>query len=354
MQVSRQDRFSFTEDDAYVGRADAKRAVLGFIHQAPGRAPSSQNTLADDLFDTLIEWNGVCLAGTLLECGVQTMSNLRRAACGCTHSDFRKVFRMAFGMDAEDRNWASLGALIRQVGCCDAKFEDPSSSGVHAPLRRNHWDEVNKYLYDVLSRGQLKIKLHLNEDIALARAVERLKEMLRRHGLGNATLDPKCCKCGVRMVSGDDGEAGETTLENATPSTLDTCSELYRCKDCGDFLECRRCSLERHAWSPLHVIQVWRDEYWEHTTLFEMGLVYQIGHQGGRCVYPEPTRRLMTVIHVNGVHTVKYQYCSCDVSDSNEHRQQLLRNGWYPASMAYPATYVMMDVLDHRLRFRSF
>ncbi|KAF9018836.1 hypothetical protein BDZ89DRAFT_1139729 [Hymenopellis radicata] len=129
-----------------------------------------------------------------------------------------------------------------------------------------------------------------------------LEETLRRHGLGNATLDPKC--------------------------------------------------LERHAWSPLHVMQVWRDECWERTTLFEMGLVYQIGHQGGRCVYPEPTHRLMTVIHINSIHTVKYQYCSCDVSDYEHKWQQLLRNGWYPASMLYPATCVTMDILDHYRRLQ--
>ncbi|KAF9002597.1 hypothetical protein BDZ89DRAFT_1146428 [Hymenopellis radicata] len=147
-----------------------------------------------------------------------------------------------------------------------------------------------------------------------------LEETLRRHGLGNSTSDPKCSKCGVCMVStaeagaeaervsdaavegGCSGGCG-AEMDGPTSSPSRTCTELYRCKDCGDFLECRECSLDRHSWSPLHAIQVWRDECWNRTSLYDMGLVYQVGHQGGRCIYPDQTPRLMTVIHVNGIHT---------------------------------------------------
>ncbi len=76
-----------------------------------------------------------------------------------------------------------------------------------------------------------------------------------------------------------------------------------------------------------------------------MGLVYQVGHQGGHCIYPDKTPCLMTVIHVNRIHTVSYRYCSCNVSDHENKWQQLLQNGWYPASTAYPATCATMEVL---------
>ncbi|KAF8890594.1 hypothetical protein CPB85DRAFT_1257906 [Mucidula mucida] len=142
-----------------------------------------------------------------------------------------------------------------------------------------------------------------------------LEESLRRHGLGNATLDPKCCKCGACMVPSAEAEAdrvSEPVVETAcgggcaenggcaagctdtTPPR--TCTELYCCLDCGEFFECLECSLDRHAWSPLHVLQVWRDESWHRTSLRDMGLVYQVGHQGGRCIYPDKTPRLMTVL----------------------------------------------------------
>ncbi|KAF8892750.1 hypothetical protein CPB85DRAFT_1440831 [Mucidula mucida] len=116
-----------------------------------------------------------------------------------------------------------------------------------------------------------------------------LEESLRRHGLGNATLDPKCCKCGACMVPSAEAEAdrvSEPVVETAcgggcaenggcaagctdtTPPR--TCTELYCCLDCGEFFECLECSLDRHAWSPLHVLQVWRDESWHRTSLRNM------------------------------------------------------------------------------------
>ncbi len=102
-----------------------------------------------------------------------------------------------------------------------------------------------------------------------------LEESLCWHGLGNATLDPKCCKCGACMVPSAEAEAdrvSEPVVETAcgggcaenggcaagctdtTPPR--TCTELYRCLDCGEFFKCLECSLDRHAWSPLHVLQV--------------------------------------------------------------------------------------------------
>ncbi|KAF9002596.1 hypothetical protein BDZ89DRAFT_1146427 [Hymenopellis radicata] len=191
-----------------------------------------------------------------------------------------------------------------------------------------------------------------------------LEETHRRHGLGNSTSDPKCSKCGVCMVStaeagaeaervsdaavegGCSGGCG-AEMDGPTSSPPRTCTELYRCQDCGDFLECRECSLDRHALSPLHIIQVWRDECWNRTSLYDMGLVYQVGHQSGRCINPDQTPRSMSVIHVNGIHTVRYMYCSCDISDYENKWQQLLRNGWYPATTPYPATCATMEVVKH-------
>ncbi|KAF9029643.1 hypothetical protein BDZ89DRAFT_934226, partial [Hymenopellis radicata] len=118
------------------------------------------------------------------------------------------------------------------------------------------------------------------------------------------------------------------------------------CLSCGDFLECSQCCLDRHARAPLHFIEIWRNGSWERTTLHELGLVYQIGHQGAPCTYPDATPRLMTVLHVTGVHTVAYRYCDCGMSDGLHKWQQLLRTNWYPATTHIPSTCVTMEMLS--------
>ncbi len=54
----------------------------------------------------------------------------------------------------------------------------------------------------------------------------------------------------------------------------------------------------------------------------------------------------MTVLHTNGVHQVSYQYCGCDVSDSENKWQQLMRNSWYPVTILQPATCATFECLD--------
>ncbi|KAF9042630.1 hypothetical protein BDZ89DRAFT_944067 [Hymenopellis radicata] len=138
----------------------------------------------------------------------------------------------------------------------------------------------------------------------------------------------------------------------ATDEPIGTCEELYRCQDCGEFLECKTCSIRRHSHSPLHNIRVWRDECWTRTTLGEMGLVYQLGHQGGPCPYAEKTPRLMTVIHINGIHIVPFHFCSCYISDHELPWQQVMRNGWYPATAKSPQTCATMTVLNFFRRMK--
>ncbi|KAF9022411.1 hypothetical protein BDZ89DRAFT_1196078 [Hymenopellis radicata] len=89
------------------------------------------------------------------------------------------------------------------------------------------------------------------------------------------------------------------------------CEELFHCLSCGAFLECRTCCLKRHERAPVHAIQVWRDATWQTISLREIGLVYQLGHQGARCPVPDATPHIMTVMHVNGVHQVEMRYCDC-------------------------------------------
>ena len=60
----------------------------------------------------------------------------------------------------------------------------------------------------------------------------------------------------------------------------------------------------------------------------------------------------MTVMHVNGLHSVNVQFCGCGADATGNSRYvQLLRIRWYPATQIQPATAFTMDVLDlfHKL-----
>ncbi|KAF8878399.1 hypothetical protein CPB85DRAFT_1443381 [Mucidula mucida] len=128
----------------------------------------------------------------------------------------------------------------------------------------------------------------------------------------------KCCKCGACMVPSAEAEADRVSEPVVETACGGGCAEngdvlqgaLIRpaaylhqavcCLDCGEFFECLECSLDRHAWSPLHVLQVWRDESW-HRRVFATCSGVPGWTPGGRCIYPDKTPRLMTVIHVNRI-----------------------------------------------------
>ncbi|KAJ7430891.1 hypothetical protein B0H11DRAFT_2262792 [Mycena galericulata] len=154
-------------------------------------------------------------------------------------------------------------------------------------------------------------------------------EMLRRAALGNWTAKQTCALC-----------------EKAVADSADTFTACYRCNDCGEFLQCRECCLSRHASSPLHLLEEWTGRYWKNTNLMALGLIYQLGHGGFRCKFPEPTVRTLVVIDTSGIHKIRYRFCACTLSDSANNLCQLLRNAWYPATKTDPDTCATFNVLD--------
>ena len=75
--------------------------------------------------------------------------------------------------------------------------------------------------------------------------------------------------------------------------------------------------------------------------------MYQLGHNGRRCISRDPTPRPLTVIDVSGIHDITYHRCGC-VRGANTLSpiQQLLRNHWYPATMYDPKTVMTFEALD--------
>jgi hypothetical protein len=74
-----------------------------------------------------------------------------------------------------------------------------------------------------------------------------------------------------------------------------------------------------------------------------MGLTVNLGHAG--CLMPKAGHTLFTVIHVNGIHRVWVAFCGC--GSLIHPRQQLLRRGWYPATIHQPQTCATFIVLNH-------
>ncbi|KAK7023733.1 CxC2 domain-containing protein [Favolaschia claudopus] len=141
-------------------------------------------------------------------------------------------------------------------------------------------------------------------------------------------------------------EALPTTTKCACCSReWSTAARKFRCESCGMFLQCSECLLARHALMPLHCVQVWNGKCWSTVSLSSLSLVYQLGHGGHPCPRPAPALREMTVLDFPSIHTVKFRYCGCDVSDHANNLEQLLRNGWYPATTVDPGTCATMRTL---------
>ncbi|KAJ7186909.1 hypothetical protein C8R46DRAFT_1206901 [Mycena filopes] len=119
----------------------------------------------------------------------------------------------------------------------------------------------------------------------------------------------------------------------------------FRCTDCGDFVQCLECALTRHTVTPLHRLKEWKG-FWVPSSLKTLGGTYQLGHGGQACPRPAPALRKMVVLDCQYIHTVDYRYCGCDNADRAQDLDQLLSNGWYPATVTDPATCATFSALE--------
>ncbi|KAF7983646.1 hypothetical protein HWV62_20596 [Athelia sp. TMB] len=89
----------------------------------------------------------------------------------------------------------------------------------------------------------------------------------------------------------------------------------------------------------------WTGRYWRKRTLASLGLVVQLGHGHDKCHHPGD-KMDMTIIDSHGVHTIGARFCACERALTANKRQQLLRAGWYPASVTDPQTCATLAVLE--------
>lgn len=74
--------------------------------------------------------------------------------------------------------------------------------------------------------------------------IKFLLELFRFHGLGlDMDEEPYCVTCNRKFNC-------------RSSDSLDDEATLFRCKQCGPFLECRACCVDRHRRSPIHTIEV--------------------------------------------------------------------------------------------------
>ncbi|KAJ7079869.1 hypothetical protein C8R43DRAFT_910055, partial [Mycena crocata] len=121
---------------------------------------------------------------------------------------------------------------------------------------------------------------------------------------------------------------------------------IFKCEDCGEFLQCLTCCLSHHAQTPLHVVKEWTGDFWVPRSLADIGLVYQLSHGGFPCRFPDPTVYRLTVIEAPYIHRLKVHYCKCNKSDNADNLEQLLRNRWYPATVTDPGMCAMFRSLE--------
>ncbi|KAJ7830690.1 hypothetical protein B0H13DRAFT_2371831 [Mycena leptocephala] len=156
-----------------------------------------------------------------------------------------------------------------------------------------------------------------------------LDELLRHEGLGDDLENPRCAHCACSF----------DTQDPNSPC-------LFKCFDCGQFLQCEDCCVSHHQRAPLHVIEEWNGHYWIDSTLAKLGIIYQLGHGGWPCTSPEETVREMTVIEAPIIHQVKIRFCGCSKSYDADNLEQLMRNAWYPATVTDPKTCATFRSLE--------
>ena len=121
-----------------------------------------------------------------------------------------------------------------------------------------------------------------------------------------------------------------------------------------------RCTALRYIYDPscnpqLITPKVWRDGFYQRTSLLELGLHFYIGHHHTPCPSAENFQRIL-VTSLNGAHYVNVQFCACQSAAGwVEYYRQLLRIGWYPASFDRPKTAFTFDLLNtyHKLTLQG-
>lgn len=82
-------------------------------------------------------------------------------------------------------------------------------------------------------------------------------------------------------------------------------------------------------------IQTWNRHHFENYSLYQAGLIIQLGHDGKPCPHPRVQDHTLTIIDSTAIHTVGYSLCGCDRVGLSI-MVQFMRAKWFPASTSRP------------------
>ncbi|KAJ7624691.1 hypothetical protein FB45DRAFT_836724 [Roridomyces roridus] len=130
----------------------------------------------------------------------------------------------------------------------------------------------------------------------------------------------------------------------------------YRCQECfARRLLCHACIVKRHQDEPLHIIEEWRDNYFQPCSVASLNesLRLQLGHPPAQyCNFPNGPHP-MVVLDNNGIHQLEIDFCGCVGAPSI--CDQLIDIGWYPATKTAPETCATLSLLKrfHTLNLQA-
>ena len=148
----------------------------------------------------------------------------------------------------------------------------------------------------------------------------------------------------------------------------------HRCLECfGHPSFCKDCCLMAHKLNPYHSVEKWNGGCFVKQSLYDLGLVLHLGHQGEPCpsyssdapscqavagvtvddcdtqeddgyedIFIEDA---LWVVHASGVIQTRIRYCNC-AGSPNRHTQ-LLRHQLFPATVSAPQTAFTFAALDY-------
>ncbi|KAJ7220366.1 hypothetical protein C8J57DRAFT_1536840 [Mycena rebaudengoi] len=116
----------------------------------------------------------------------------------------------------------------------------------------------------------------------------------------------------------------------------------YRCSDAvchGEAMRCAECIVASHQSHPTHFLEKWDGTHWvkKRTLLRDLGLRTQLGHPAGViCPFKKAAAADFVLYDLSGVHELGVDFCGCPGAE--EHRVQLRRVCWWPATVYSPNT----------------
>lgn len=126
---------------------------------------------------------------------------------------------------------------------------------------------------------------------------------------------------------------------------------IYRCMDCLlNATWCKVCIVEKHRNEPLHTIERWSAKHFVRDSLYQLGLIYCMGHGGDRCTNAssETSTSKIRVTDINGTHMLRVMYCHC--RNMKSHFLQLLEGGIFASSVKFPtAGFTIRSLQDFHL-----